>query len=123
MKIIKLHDAFTGQFIYINSDHIDDFYTKVSDDSSSLVSKYTIIATSYPKSFTVLETPNDIIKLIKGEEAPAEVDKLHSRVCELLNERRRDEEKSPCVSCSSDPSFCCGCPRLFEWQKKNKEKK
>ncbi|SFU32153.1 hypothetical protein [Butyrivibrio sp. INlla21] len=92
MKIIKLHDAFTGRFIYINPDHIDDFYTKVSDDSSSLVGRYTVIATTYPKSFTVLETPNDIIKLIKGEEDPAELDKLHSQVCELLNDRRRDEQ-------------------------------
>lgn len=91
MKIIKLHDAFTGRFIYINSDHIDDFYTKIIDDSC-IVGRATIIATTYPKSFTVVETPNDIIKQINGEENPVEMDKLHCQICEILKERRRDEQ-------------------------------
>ena len=90
MKTIKLHDAYSGEFIYINTDHIDDFYTKVSNNSSSLIGRYTVIATSYPKSFTVVETPNDIIKLINGEEDPVEVDKLHCQICEILNSRRSE---------------------------------
>lgn len=93
MKIIKLHDAYSGEFIYINPDHIDDFYTRVRDDSSSLVGRITIIATIYPKSFTILETPEDIIKLINGEEDPVEVAKLHFQVCEILNSRKNKENK------------------------------
>ncbi|MCR4687720.1 MAG: hypothetical protein K5659_09125 [Lachnospiraceae bacterium] len=91
MKIIKLHDAFTGEFIYINPDHIDDFYTKIIDNSY-IVGRATIIATTYPKSFTVVETPDDIIKQIKGEENPAEMDKLHCRICEIVKWRKIDEQ-------------------------------
>lgn len=65
MTIIKLTDRITNHIIYVNKNYITRFYVEKPTITNE---KYTIVFTIERNFFSVKETPEEIIALIKETE-------------------------------------------------------